>query len=203
MTGTEKSSLVVVDPYNDFLSVGGRAWLLNRATLNAHNTNANLGQLLDHARSIGVPVCYAPHARYRKGLFDHRKYLNPSLYLARFFRTFDAKGWGGRFKKGLEPRPGEFVAKEHLVSSGFVGTDLDDHLKHEGVDHIILCGCLSNTCIESTARSAIELGYRVTIIVDALAAMSEADHDAAVTSGFPMCAHHVTSAEDWISEKRQ
>lgn len=200
MSDLDQTALIVVDPYNDFLSVGGRAWLLNRATLKRLGTNANLVRVLSHARAAGMKVCYAPHARFRQGLFDHRQFLNPSIYLARFFRTFSAAGWGGRFRKGLEPRPGEFVASEHLVSSGFVGTDLDEHLGGANIGHIVLCGCLSNTCIESTARSAIELGYRVTIISDALAAMSVADHGAAIASGFPMCAHSVISTDEWISE---
>ncbi|WP_298300612.1 cysteine hydrolase [uncultured Erythrobacter sp.] len=173
---------------------------MNRATLKRLSTNANLVRVLSHARAPGLKVCYAPHARYCKGLFDHRQFLNPSIYLARFFRTFSAAGWGGRFRKGLEPRPGEFVASEHLVSSGFVGTDLHENLSRANITHVVLCGCLSNTCIESTARSAIELGYRVTIVSDALAAMSVADHDAAIETGFPMCTHAVISTEDWIGE---
>ncbi len=195
-----KAALLLVDPYNDFLSAGGRAWLLNRSTLTKLDTIRHLEQVLSHARAIGQPVCFVPHARYRRGMFDQRRHLNPSTYLAKFFQTFSAKGWGGRFRKGLEPLPGEFVADEHLVSSGFVGTNLHEHLSDLGVRDITLCGCLSNTCIESTARSAIELGYRVTIITDALAAMSEADHEAAIVSGFPMCAHRTMSAREWINE---
>ncbi|GAB5482613.1 MAG: cysteine hydrolase [Parasphingorhabdus sp.] len=195
-----KVALVIVDPYNDFLTAGGRAWLFNRATLKKLKTVTNLEQILAHARATGMTVCFAPHARYRRGMFDHRRYLNPSTYLAKFFQTLSAKGWGGRFRNGLEPEPGEFVAKEHLVSSGFVGTDLGEHLSREGVEEIILCGCLSNTCIESIARSAIELGYHVTILTDALAAMSEADHGAAVASGFPMCANRTMSSRDWIGQ---
>lgn len=198
-----RTALVVVDPYNDFLSVGGKGWLLNRATLSKFDTNANLGRLLTHARAKQMPVCFAPHARYRRGLFDQRRFLNPSLYLARLFRTFAVNRWGGRFRNGLGPLADEFVASEHLVSSAFVGTDLDQHLTAAGVQEMVLCGCLSNTCIESTARSAVELGYRVTIIADALAAMSPCDHDAAIESGFPMCAHRVMSTAEWIGAMQQ
>ncbi len=194
----DKTALVVIDPYNDFLSFGGKSWLLNRATLHALGTNKHLEQLLAAARSVGMTICFAPHARYRAGMFASRRYLNPSIYLARFFRTFSDRKWGGRFRNGCSPLPSEFVASEHLVSSGFVNTDLDDHLRKEGIERLVLCGCLSNTCIESTARSAIELGYRVTIISDALAAMSMADHQAATQTGFPMCAHEVISSSSFI-----
>ncbi len=198
MIKRDKTALVVIDPYNDFLSFGGKSWLLNRATLHALDTNKHLEQLLAAARSVGMTICFAPHARYRAGVFAGRQYLNPSIYLARFFRTFSDGKWGGRFRKGCSPLPSEFVANEHLVSSGFVNTDLDDHLRNEGIERLVLCGCLSNTCIESTARSAIELGYHVTIISDALAAMSMADHEAAMHSGFPICAHEVIATSRFI-----
>ncbi len=194
----DKTALVVIDPYNDFLSFGGKSWLLNRATLRALDTNKHLEQLLGAARSAGMTICFAPHARYRAGVFDGRQFLNPSIYLARFFQTFSDGKWGGRFRKDCSPLPSEFVASEHLVSSGFVNTDLDEHLRKNGIDRLVLCGCLSNTCIESTARSAIELGYRVTIMSDALAAMSMADHQAATQTGFPMCAHEVISTSSFI-----
>ncbi|GAB5482625.1 MAG: cysteine hydrolase [Parasphingorhabdus sp.] len=198
MIKRDKTALAVIDPYNDFLSFGGKSWLLNRATLRALDTNKHLEQLLDAARSVDMTICFAPHARYRTGAFDGRRYLNPSIYLARFFRTFTDGKWGGRFRKGCSPLPSDFVAREHLVSSGFVNTDLDEHLREKGIENLVLCGCLSNTCIESTARSAIELGYRVTIISDALAAMSKADHEAATQTGFPMCAHEVISTSSFI-----
>ncbi len=198
---TEKTALILIDPYNDFLSVLGKSWLLNRATLKGLGTNDNLARALAYCRKTGIAVCYAPHARYRKGLFDQRRYLNPSAYLAAFFQTFSQGAWGGRFRKSLQPQEGEFVAKEHLISSGFVGTDLHDHLRSKSITDVILCGCLSNTCVESTARSAIELGYRVTILSDALAAMSLKDHEAALSSGYKICAHQVIPTSTFVAGK--
>jgi nicotinamidase-related amidase len=57
--------------------------------------------------------------------------------------------------------------------SGFVNTDLDAQLKHRGIEKIILVGMLANTCIESTARFGMELGYHVILISDATAAFSQ------------------------------
>lgn len=195
MWDSRKTALIIIDPYNDFLSFPGKSWLLNRATLNALGTNQNLVKALELARSISMTVCYAPHARHHKGVYDQRRFFNPSSYLAEWFRTFRRGGWGGAFRKGLEPQEDEFVASEHLISSGFVGTDLHEHLQSKSVTHLVLCGCLSNTCVESTARSAIEYGYHVTILSDALAAMSLRDHEAAIVSGFRMCAHELTTVD--------
>ncbi|MBD2840861.1 cysteine hydrolase family protein [Erythrobacter rubeus] len=194
-----RTALIVIDPYNDFLSAGGKGWLLNRATIKALGTNANLERAIDYCRNNSIHICFAPHARYRKGLFDRRRYFNPSVYLARIFQTFARSGWGGKFRKSVSPEVGDFVASEHMVSSGFVGTDLHEHLASRNISRLLLCGCLSNTCVESTARSAIELGYDVTILSDALAAMTMADHRAAMESGFPVCADRVISVEQLVT----
>jgi hypothetical protein len=49
---------------------------------------------------------------------------------------------------------------------------LDFQLKQHGVSHVIAVGLLANTCIESTSRFAMELGYHVTLMSDATAAFS-------------------------------
>jgi len=43
-------------------------------------------------------------------------------------------------------------------------TDLDAQLKQRGIEKIILVGFVANTCIESTARFGMELGYHVTLV---------------------------------------
>jgi nicotinamidase-related amidase len=68
------------------------------------------------------------------------------------------------------PRRGEVVVSAHDVSSAFGGTDLDLHLRSLDVDEIVACGLLANTCIESTVRQGVDLGYRVTVLTDAVAA---------------------------------
>jgi nicotinamidase-related amidase len=65
--------------------------------------------------------------------------------------------WGGSFHPDFEPRPGEVVAQEHWLSSGFANTDLDLQLKKHGVRKVIVIGMRANTCIESTVRFATRL----------------------------------------------
>ena len=188
------TALIVIDPYNDFLAPPGKSWLLTRRTLGSLGTVDHLRLILEAAREAGVIVCFAPHARYTPETYRRRRFFNPSIFLANLLGVFRRDAWGGRFHRDLTATNGELVATEHLTSSGFVGTDLHDLLAGRGVRHVVLCGCLSNTCVESTARSAIESGYRVTIASDAIAAMSPRDHAAAIESGYPQCAHRVLPA---------
>ena len=94
------------------------------------------------------------------------------------------------------PQAGDIVAKEHWGQSGFANTDLDQQLRQHGITHVILVGLLANTCVESTGRYAMELGYHVTLIRDATAAYSKEMMHAAHELNGPTYAHAIlTTAE--------
>jgi nicotinamidase-related amidase len=87
---------------------------------------------------------------------------------------------------------------EHWAQSGFANTDLDSQLKQRGIQKIILVGMIANTCIEATGRFGVELGYRVTIIKDAIAAFShEGMHSANEVNG-PAFAHAILSTNELL-----
>jgi len=67
--------------------------------------------------------------------------------------------------ESLAPAPGDSVVKKY-ASSSFEGTDLDARLKTLGVDELVVCGLQSEFCVSNTARSALELGYKVRIAHD-------------------------------------
>lgn len=64
------------------------------------------------------------------------------------------------------------IAGEPIViktgSSGFVGTELQDILKQAGIGCLITCGATANHCVESTTRSAADLGYQTIYAADAV-----------------------------------
>ena len=193
------TGLVIIDPYNDFVSFPGKSWFLTRQTPDFGRRVANMKRLLDGCRDGGVPIFYAPHARHRGDTYDEREFYNPSVYQADFFRAFRAGGWGGEFRTELAPHDDDHVATEHMTSSGFVGTNLESLLREQNVSHIAVCGCLSNTCVESSVRSAIDLGFEVTVLEDAIVAMSESDHRAALASFRAVC-HHTAKTESFLEE---
>ena len=74
----ELTGLLIVDPYNDFLSEGGKLYELSRATLEAHNVVEHMRQVLAAARAGGVQVFIAPHHRWREGdQHSHWKTMPP------------------------------------------------------------------------------------------------------------------------------
>ncbi len=81
------------------------------------------------------------------------------------------------------------------TASGFANTDLDVLLRQRGITHVIVVGLLANTCIESTARFAMELGYHVTLVKDATAAFTPAMMHAAHELNGPTYAHAITDTQ--------
>ena len=98
--------------------------------------------------------------------------------------------------------PGDLKARQRWQSSGFANTDLDFLLKQHGIDHVIVAGMRANTCIESTARYAVELGYHVTMLTDAVGAFNMEEMRAAVEIDYPVISHIVLSTKEFIAAIR-
>ncbi len=72
-------------------------------------------------------------------------------------------------------------------------------MKQHGVTHVIAVGLLANTCIESTARFAMELGYHVTLVRDATAAFTKEMMHAAHHLNGPTFAHEILTTAELVA----
>ncbi|MGE3492426.1 MAG: isochorismatase family cysteine hydrolase [Vicinamibacterales bacterium] len=194
-----RSALLLVDPYNDFLSAGGKFWPMVEGVANDVGLIANLQAAVAAVREAGLPVVFVPHRRSEPG--DYRTWDHPNPYqLATSDMQPFAKGtWGGEWRPEFAPQPGDLIAKEHWGSSGFANTDLDLLLKQHRITHVILVGLLANTCIECTGRFASELGYHVTLITDATAAFSPDRMFAAHALNAPTFAHAILTTRELVA----
>lgn len=194
------TALLLVDPYNDFLSEGGKVWPRVRAIAEEVSLLDHLRGLVKAARDNGYRIFFVPHHRWEPG--DYEKWDHPTPYQlgAASRQTFAKDTWGGTFHDDFQPQPSDVVVHEHWNSSGFANTDLDLQLKQFGVSRVILVGMIANTCIEATGRFAAELGYHVTLVKDATAAFTpEAMHAAHAING-PTYAHAITTTDELIAE---
>ena len=190
------TGLVVIDPYDDFISEGGKVWDRLKGVAEANGCIPNMAAILEAARSADIRVFYALHHRYRPGDFETWKYVAPIQRAAWMRKTFEYGTWGGELRSEFEPQPGDVVAQEHWCSSGFANTDLDVLLKRHGIRHLIVIGLIAHTCVEATVRFAAELGYEVTVLRDATASYSDEHMRAALGINLPNYASSiVTTAE--------
>jgi ureidoacrylate peracid hydrolase len=169
------AAVMVIDMQNDFCSEGG---FLDHLDVDLGPIQAivpTIRRLLDKARERGVPVLHA----YYDG--DPRFFLAPML--ERLERKNESEAycmpgsWGIEIVDELKPREGELVIGKHRYSA-FFGTDLDMHLKANGIQTLILCGTATNNCVDGTGRDAFYNGYYVVLPSDASAAPTDELHRA-------------------------
>jgi nicotinamidase-related amidase len=193
------TALLLVDPYNDFLSEGGKVWPRIKPIAEEAGLIANLKAIDRAIRGAGMRVFIAPHRRREPGDYEDWDHPSPSQIGIMSHHSFARGKWGGDWHPDFAPKAGDVVAKEHWGQSGFANTDLDQQLRQRGITHLIIVGVLANTCIESTARYAMELGYHVTLVRDATAAFTHELMHAALELNGPTYAHAILATADLIS----
>jgi pimeloyl-ACP methyl ester carboxylesterase/nicotinamidase-related amidase len=193
------TAFLIVDPYNDFMSEGGKLYERTKETAEAVGFYDNMRKLIPAIRAAGIQVVIVPHHRWRQSDYKGWNHINPSQVRTNQAQGFAAGSWGGEFHPEFGPRDGDVVVLEHWEQSGFANTDLDAQLKQRGIRKIILVGMVANTCVESTARFAMELGYHVTLIKDATAAFSHEGMHAAHEVNGPSFAHAILTTEELIA----
>jgi len=139
----DRSVLVIIDAQRDYLDGG-----LPLAGIGPALEEA--AALLALARREGVPVVHVVH---------HGK---PGAAL------FDPAGPGSQILPAVTPIDGEAIIIKGLPNS-FAGTDLDRRLKQIGRPELILAGFMTHMCVSATARAALDLGYRNTVVANATA----------------------------------
>jgi len=110
---------------------------------------AEAARLLELARKAGVPVFHIVH------------HGNPG-------GPFDPDGKMGEIIPALTPVEGESVIAKRLPNS-FAGTDLHAQARDTGRSEMILAGFMTHMCVSTTARAALDLGWRSTVVAGATA----------------------------------
>ncbi|CAN0654020.1 MULTISPECIES: isochorismatase family cysteine hydrolase [Alphaproteobacteria] len=105
-----------------------------------------------------------------------------------------AKGsWDGKVIDQIAPGEDEIVLPKSS-SSVFVSTHIDYILRNLGVKQLIICGLITDQCVESAIRDACDLGYLVTQVTDACLTYSQERHDNSLRTIKGYC-RQVTTAE--------
>ncbi|MFW6116355.1 MAG: cysteine hydrolase family protein [bacterium] len=177
----EHSAVLVVDMQNDTCVKGGfldeMGWDISAKTAMVPTLVAFLAK----ARQLGILVVYSQHTTLPFGHSDSPAHI----YFTRRRRRFTTAElavegtWGHRIVQELNPRDNEPIVRKHRASA-FVGTDLDQILRCNGVQTVIVTGVATENCIESTARSAGDHDYYVVVVEDCIASSNAALHEASL-----------------------
>lgn len=193
-----QSALILVDVLNEFLAEDGKLHGAIQPMLEKTELIANLQRLLDGARAAGVKIFFSPHGLDEHS-FDDIRHLHPRFQMAMDNQMFWKGSRGAQFFEPLRPRPHEFVVSHHRIFSSFQGTDLQVQLQREGIEKVVIAGLTSQTCVEGTGRDALEAGYHVTFLTDAVADFSEQAHRAALDVSYPTFGHETLTVSQFLA----
>ncbi|PNV31928.1 cysteine hydrolase [Streptomyces sp. DH-12] len=199
MTSTSApTGLVLIDTVNEVFAEGGKGYPGFKAEFERIGTLDNLRRLLAGFRDKGYPAFFSPMS-YTEEEYDNWKHRSGIHHMMFDNRMFEAGSWGAEFHPDLRPGPGDVTIAPHKNLDVFATTDLDIQLKRRGIEHIAVAGMIGTMCVESTARSAMERGYRVTLVKDATAPDGDADSYEQMVNRYALIAHDVLTTEELLS----
>lgn len=117
---------------------------------------------------------------------------------ARFAAELAPGSEGTRLHPGLVVARADLHAEKTGASAFFPGKcNLDSQLRALGIEMVLIAGTVTNVCCESSARDAVEAGYRVMMISDCCDGHSHGLHEASLTT-FYRCFGDVRPVDDTI-----
>lgn len=195
----DRTALLLIDPVNDFLSEGGAAWDLTKATVEMHDVIGNLRRAIEGTRALGVPVLFGPMAYTEEDYAEQALHRRTGINRIMFERKmFLAGSWGADFHPDLQPQDGDIILLPHKGTDVFY-TDLPEHLERKGVTHLVIAGMTANLCCESTGRHAAEAGYDVTFLWDAIGSENVPSYEASVNLTYPLIGNATMTVEEFLS----
>jgi nicotinamidase-related amidase len=190
-----RCAVLAIDIQNDFMKPDG---LLDRAGRDIAPMLAVLPRcaaFLEEARALGIPVVHVRMVTLPNGTSD-----SPAMLRAKQMMSgtdFCLEGtWGAEFCEECAPLPGEIVVEKHR-SSAFVGTRLDQILRANGVDTVVIVGEQTPGCVEATYRDASYFDYYNVLVEDCVAAFDPELHEASLK--IQRARHDVTTADEVLA----
>ncbi len=140
-----KTALLLIDIQKDYFE-GGKYELFksDEAVKKALN-------VLNYFRNENLPVFHIRHISSKEN--------------ATFFKKDTA---GAEIHNLLTPIETESVIIKSFPNS-FRNTNLQDELNKQKVTNLVVAGMMSHHCVDSTVRSAFDIGYKITLLHDACA----------------------------------
>jgi ureidoacrylate peracid hydrolase len=174
------TAVIVIDMQNDFGAKGG---LFDRAGLDIsmiQRAVAPTAEVLAAARNAGLKVIYL-NMGFRPDLSDLGTPDSPNRVRHLMFgvgKTLQAPDgtesrflirdtWNTAVVSELTPEDGEIAIYKHRFS-GFYETEFDAVLKKFAIKSLIITGCTTSVCVESTVRDAMFRDYQCILLTDCM-----------------------------------
>lgn len=169
-----RTALVVIDMQSTFCEPGSPAEVAGSRSI-VRPINSLSRQL----RLLGVPVIWVLHANTHRGdKSDWQIFFDNVVADEVRARTMDSLLPGRQAVwSELEQDPQDVTVFKNRYSALTAGSSsLERVLRNLGVDTLLIAGTKTNICCESTARDAMMLDFKVVLVSDCCAALSDEEH---------------------------
>ncbi len=196
----QQTAFVVVDMQNYFMAPGQQVEIPE-----AREIVPNINRLADELRKAGGLVVWIRTISNEdsfKNWSHFHDVLNTPQRRARRHEAMTDGAFGAELWPGLDVRTGDLIVCKTRYSAFIQGSSpLEAELRKRGITAVWVGGTSTNTCCESTARDAMLLDFRTTMISDANADHNDAEHNATLIS-FAINFGDVASTGDLITRLR-
>ena len=196
-----RTALVVIDMQELFCAPGGAAEVaVSREIVPPIN------ELASELRKLGVPVIWVLHANAQSsGRSDWELFFNYVVADNVRQKTLESLA-PGRQKvwSGLTVEPNDMTIIKNRYSALVSGSSgLERLLRSVGIETILIAGTKTNVCCEATARDAMMLDFKVVMVSDCCAALSDDEHRSALENVIQQFGDVMTSDEVLERVRRQ
>lgn len=170
-------ALVVVDMQNGFCHPEGSFSQNGLGLEGAEAAVRNAAVAVEQARRTGIPVIFTRHL-YRLGRGDQGPALirnSPALMA----NGLAAGSWDAEVMAELDCRPDDLKV-DKVRFDAFQWTSLEHVLRGMNVTRVMVCGVVTNLCVETTVRGAFMRDLPVTLIEDCCAAKTRRLHELSI-----------------------
>ena len=171
-------ALLVVDMQNGFCHPDGSFPRIGRGLEGAMDAVRAAAVAVGQARRAGIPVVFTRHV-YRPGRADEGGALIRNSPALAGINGLAAGFWDADVVDELGCGPEDLVV-DKVRFDAFQWTSLEPLLRGLGVTKLMICGVVTNICVESTARSAFMRDFPVTLLEDCCAAKTRRLHELAI-----------------------
>jgi ureidoacrylate peracid hydrolase len=173
-----RRALIVVDMQNGFCHPEGSFARMDMGLERGMEAVRNAALAVAQARRAGVPVVFTRHV-YRPGRADEGASLKRNSPSLASLEGLAAASWDAQVVDELGCGPDDLVV-DKVRFDAFQWTSLEPLLRGLGVDELVICGVITNICVETTVRSAFMRDYPVTLLADCCAAKTRRLHELSV-----------------------
>lgn len=174
------TALVVIDMQNGFCHPEGSFAQLGLDIEATNRAIEGCRRLIEAAREAGVPIIYTRYV-YRPDYLDGGVLVQDILPALADAKSLAAGTWDADIVDELEPQPQDFIVDKNRYSA-FYATGLATVLSSLRISNLVICGVTTNMCVETTARDASQMDYRVFVVGDATGELDEERHRVALTT---------------------